>query len=259
MSALISAFNSLPTTRSLQHSTNTPSSSSTPLSNQSPTLQHTIFTAEKILNSSNVWQQADPRAVGSTSLHNDRLLLSNVPSHSRASGVWRNDRLIHKNPHGNTTRTPLSEKAKAALERWFTQHLENPYPDVAQKLELARECSMTLSSVNNWFGNKRMRIKRKMLNVNNSEAYPGSETRSISDKVLAPRSKWNAVVVSKMNSQAGREVVASATGRANVYSDEHDVVASGVITTSEQPRSMPLHDQRIHPSAPPSHGLENLQ
>ncbi|PXF43904.1 Pre-B-cell leukemia transcription factor 3 [Gracilariopsis chorda] len=126
-----------------------------------------------------------------------------------ALSVWKDERHIHKGV--SSGRTPLSEKAKAALERWFHENLENPYPTIEQKLELARTCSMSLNSVNNWFGNKRMRIKRKMLNVA-SGPFDGS---SISDKVLAPRSKWKAVVVSKMNGRAGREVVASATGRAS--------------------------------------------
>lgn len=79
-----------------------------------------------------------------------------------------------------------------------------------QKKELAQSCNMTMNSVNNWFGNKRMRIKRKMLSVQSEQR---GTAREIGDKVLAPRSKWNAVVVSKMNSQEGKQVMASATGK----------------------------------------------
>lgn len=107
-------------------------------------------------------------------------------------------------------RTPLSERAKELLERWFTDNVENPYPTMKQKEELARVCNMNMNSVNNWFGNKRMRIKRKMLNVEIGERGTGG---GIGDKVLAPRSKWNAVVVSKMKSPEGRQVVANATGK----------------------------------------------
>lgn len=128
--------------------------------------------------------------------------------------VQKDSTAIRKPP-----RTPVSERGKAALERWFQQHLDNPYPTPPQKEQLARDCNMSLSSVNNWFGNKRMRIKRKMLTVETNTFTQ----QSITDKVLAPRSKWNAVVVSKMNSQAGRDVVASATGRANLYATEEQI------------------------------------
>lgn len=126
------------------------------------------------------------------------------------------ERVITKNAplHG---RTPLTERAKALLERWFTEHVESPYPTMSQKRELARVCNMSMNSVNNWFGNKRMRIKRKMLNVESGER---NIARGIGDKVLAPRSKWNAVVVSKMNSQEGKQVMASATGKGVEGRDE---------------------------------------
>lgn len=241
MSALVAALNSLQ--NSMQSGTPNASNS---------TLQHTIASAEKIINGGGMWP-TDPRNVGATAGYPNM-------SPPQIRGTWRQDRHIQKgmHTHGSTTRTPLSEKAKAALERWFQENLENPYPTVAQKMELARICSMSLSSVNNWFGNKRMRIKRKMLNVSASESNFGNEgANSISDKVLAPRSKWNAVVVSKMNSQAGREVVASATGRANIYSDEHEGIGSGVIRTNDPPQALGLHDQRIHP-ANSGRGLENL-
>lgn len=182
-------------------------------------------------------------------------IASNTHVHSaRQHSVWRDDRQIQKTV--SSGRTPLSEKAKAALERWFQENLENPYPTVGQKLELARICSMSLNSVNNWFGNKRMRIKRKMLNVANGP-FDGS---SISDKVLAPRSKWNAVVVSKMNSLAGREVVASATGRATGFRGSDGFMSSsGVRTVSDHPSgSVQLPENRVQSSPLTQSRMENI-
>jgi hypothetical protein len=35
-----------------------------------------------------------------------------------------------------------------------------PYPDEQTKLELAKECGITLAQVSNWFGNKRIRFRK---------------------------------------------------------------------------------------------------
>lgn len=42
-------------------------------------------------------------------------------------------------------------------------HLNDPYPNDEEKKILAQQTNLTLSQINNWFGNKRMRYKRKML------------------------------------------------------------------------------------------------
>jgi len=59
-------------------------------------------------------------------------------------------------------RRSLPKKATDALNTWFYSHLENPYPTDDEKNHLAIQCGLTLNQVNNWFGNKRIRYKRKM-------------------------------------------------------------------------------------------------
>lgn len=121
------------------------------------------------------------------------------------------DRQVGANPFNgirkptHASRTSLSDKAKGILEKWFQDHLEDPYPTSNQKQELADLCGVRLSSIINWFGNKRMRIKRKMLQ---EESQTGEQ---VIGKILAPKSKWNAVVVSKMKSTAGQRIIADGT------------------------------------------------
>lgn len=48
------------------------------------------------------------------------------------------------------------------LNEYFYSHLSNPYPSEDAKEELARKCSITVSQVSNWFGNKRIRYKKNI-------------------------------------------------------------------------------------------------
>lgn len=57
---------------------------------------------------------------------------------------------------------PPTTDARELLHRWFYAHLEYPYPSEAQKEALMREASLTLQQVNDFFGNKRMRMKRRV-------------------------------------------------------------------------------------------------
>ncbi|XP_065562855.1 homeobox protein extradenticle-like [Artemia franciscana] len=59
-------------------------------------------------------------------------------------------------------RRNFSKPASETLNEWFYSHLSNPYPSEEAKEELARKCSITVSQVCNWFGNKRIRYKKNM-------------------------------------------------------------------------------------------------
>lgn len=122
------------------------------------------------------------------------------------------------------SRIPLTEQAKEKLEKWFLENVEDPFPTDREKMDLGQTCGMTQQNVNNWFGNKRMRIKRKLLNLPAGTDEDGvADAANISDKVLSPRAKWKAVVVSRLRTKAGREVILSAMGRARAYGEPHDV------------------------------------
>jgi hypothetical protein len=47
------------------------------------------------------------------------------------------------------------------LNNWFYQHIDDPYPTDEEKNILASKCLLSINQINNWFGNKRIRVKRK--------------------------------------------------------------------------------------------------
>ncbi|KAJ8286399.1 hypothetical protein GJAV_G00038840 [Gymnothorax javanicus] len=59
-------------------------------------------------------------------------------------------------------RRNFSKQATEILNEYFYSHLANPYPSEEAKEELAKKCSITISQVSNWFGNKRIRYKKNI-------------------------------------------------------------------------------------------------
>lgn len=59
-------------------------------------------------------------------------------------------------------RRNFSKQATEVLNEYFYSHLSNPYPSEEAKEELARKCTITVSQVSNWFGNKRIRYKKNI-------------------------------------------------------------------------------------------------
>jgi len=57
-------------------------------------------------------------------------------------------------------RRNFNKKSSDVLHEYFYANLMNPYPSDEVKEELARKAGITVSQVNNWFGNKRIRYKR---------------------------------------------------------------------------------------------------
>jgi hypothetical protein len=57
----------------------------------------------------------------------------------------------------------LPKKATEGLSQWFYEHISDPYPSEEEKIMLAAGGGLTITQVNNWFGNKRIRYKRKCL------------------------------------------------------------------------------------------------
>ena len=54
----------------------------------------------------------------------------------------------------------LSKQAKMLLNDWYMNHIDDPYPNIEEKAELAREAQITMKQVNNWFTNTRGRDAR---------------------------------------------------------------------------------------------------
>merc|ERR1712024_50345 len=60
-------------------------------------------------------------------------------------------------------RRNFSKQASEILNEYFYSHLSNPYPSEEAKEELAQKCKISVSQVNNWFGNKRIRYKKNIV------------------------------------------------------------------------------------------------
>merc|ERR1719438_261036 len=60
-------------------------------------------------------------------------------------------------------RRNFSKQASEILNEYFYSHLSNPYPSEEAKEELGRKCKSSVSQVNNWFGNKRIRYKKNIV------------------------------------------------------------------------------------------------
>ena len=60
-------------------------------------------------------------------------------------------------------RRNFNKKSSDVLYEYFYANLTNPYPSDEVKEELGRQAGITVSQVNNWFGNKRIRYKRNTL------------------------------------------------------------------------------------------------
>lgn len=73
------------------------------------------------------------------------------------------------------TRKKLGDKAKRVLDKWFEDHYEHPYPTDVEKLELGSITGLLPNQINNYFGNRRMRLKRKILQKqkNFAQCYQG--------------------------------------------------------------------------------------
>lgn len=73
----------------------------------------------------------------------------------------------------------------------FFNHLHDPYPTDEEKKVLAQQTNLNLSQVNNWFGNKRMRYKRKMLEQNRKSGGGQAEDDSDASPPTSPNNAQN--------------------------------------------------------------------
>jgi len=58
-------------------------------------------------------------------------------------------------------RKGYSKEVSEILNNWYNDHLQSPYPNEDEKRELCTMCGLTLLQLNNWFSNKRIRMKKK--------------------------------------------------------------------------------------------------
>lgn len=80
-------------------------------------------------------------------------------------------------------RRNFSKQAAEVLNEYFYSHLANPYPSEEAKEELARKCSITVSQVANWFGNKRIRYKKNVAKLQDEATlYARKSAASVSSQ-----------------------------------------------------------------------------
>ncbi|CAL8271401.1 unnamed protein product [Arctogadus glacialis] len=102
-------------------------------------------------------------------------------------------------------RRNFNKQATEILNEYFYSHLSNPYPSEEAKEELAKKCSITVSQVSNWFGNKRIRYK-KNIGKFQEEA-----------NMYAARTAVNATNVSSHGSQANSPATPNSAGSAGSF------------------------------------------
>lgn len=91
-----------------------------------------------------------------------------------------------------------SKPASEVLNEYFYAHLNNPYPSEEVKEELAKKAGISISQVNNWFGNKRIRYKKNISRAQEEAnmyaakaAAQASGASSLSDSpAMSPASSW---------------------------------------------------------------------
>lgn len=62
----------------------------------------------------------------------------------------------------DTLRVGLDADAKRVLDAWFNVHFDNPYPSNEEKKKLMKLCGIRRSQLNNYFGNRRLRVKQEI-------------------------------------------------------------------------------------------------
>ncbi|PRP77197.1 Pre-B-cell leukemia transcription factor 1 [Planoprotostelium fungivorum] len=75
-------------------------------------------------------------------------------------------------------RRTLPKKASEMLSEWFYAHLNDPYPSEEEKIMMAAHIGITLTQLNNWFGNKRIRYKRRCLDAEKAGNMSAEELRA---------------------------------------------------------------------------------
>ena len=129
-------------------------------------------------------------------------------------------------------RRNFSKQATEILNEYFYSHLSNPYPSEEVKEELARKCSITVSQVSNWFGNKRIRYKKNIAKAQEEASmYAAKKTQGTPYGVLNnPASAVAAAASSMLNPYAGM----LHAGQAEL---QHQMIASGFdLTTGYNPQ-----------------------
>lgn len=64
---------------------------------------------------------------------------------------------------GKRKNRTLPAEASKILKEWFLNHYQHPYPSEEEKKELQEKTGLSITQINNWFINKRVRIWRPLV------------------------------------------------------------------------------------------------
>ncbi|EME32194.1 homeobox protein [Galdieria sulphuraria] len=94
--------------------------------------------------------------------------------------------------HGNkkpSSSAVMTKYARKVLNDWFHANMHHPYPSEKVKRELAHEAGITVEQVNTFFGNKRMRTKRKLAKLFQQQHQDTDTSGNFS-----PRFRWQKLI-----------------------------------------------------------------
>ncbi|KAI6238577.1 Homeobox protein ceh-20 [Aphelenchoides fujianensis] len=78
--------------------------------------------------------------------------------------------LRHRFLDARRRRRNHTREATEILNRYFQEHIHNPYPSEDDKAELARLCKININQISNWFGNRRIRYKKSLIKQQQQQA-----------------------------------------------------------------------------------------
>eukprot|EP00871_Galdieria_phlegrea_P005884 jgi/Galph1/783/GphlegSOOS_G5515.1 len=100
---------------------------------------------------------------------------------------------------GNQQYRPVNKQTRKVLNDWFEANIHFPYPSENVKKDLALKAGISISQVNTFFGNKRMRTKRRLFKAirsTNRNADRSLQT-DVTDS-FSPRFRWKKQILPKL-------------------------------------------------------------
>uniref|UniRef100_A0A8R1HL05 Homeobox domain-containing protein n=1 Tax=Caenorhabditis japonica TaxID=281687 RepID=A0A8R1HL05_CAEJA len=101
------------------------------------------------------------------------------------------------------------------LQNWFHEHRQNPYPSDQEKADLAKQCNIKISQVNNWFGNQRIRTRQQTMKMKEEEERERATHAALADQAhLMSDNSQSAGMM--MNSQMQTMVIPARSHQQNI-------------------------------------------
>ena len=92
-------------------------------------------------------------------------------SSTTPNAIMDSNRTIARRPDNKKrkSRTVFSAESIRVLKEWLLQHVDDPYPNIVEKQELASRSGLTNRQINHWFINGRRRILSRLDNEKEEE------------------------------------------------------------------------------------------